>query len=54
LVLLSTINRELLMRSASVALHRHSDVLVDVLPPVALFSISLLGPSVKLTFYYTR
>ncbi|XP_051229759.1 uncharacterized protein [Lolium perenne] len=32
----------------------HSNALVDVLPPVALFSISLLGPSVKLTFYYTR
>jgi 26S proteasome regulatory subunit T3 len=46
LVLLSTINRELLMRSASVALHRHSDVLVDVLPPVVESSISRVASSV--------
>ncbi|XP_071682929.1 uncharacterized protein [Lolium perenne] len=47
-VLLSTINCELLMSSASVALHRHSNALVNVLSPVADSSISLLGSSVKL------
>ncbi|KAL6579039.1 hypothetical protein OROMI_009255 [Orobanche minor] len=31
--ILSTINRELLKPSASVALHRHSNALVDVQPP---------------------
>ncbi|PWA68667.1 BTB/POZ-like protein [Artemisia annua] len=40
--ILSTINRELLKPSASVALHRHSNALVDVLPPEADSSISLL------------
>ena len=39
--ILSTINRELLKPSASVALHRHSNALVDVLPPEADSSISL-------------
>jgi hypothetical protein len=41
--ILSTLNRELLKPSASVALHRHSNALVDVLPPEADSSISLLG-----------
>ncbi|KAH0657578.1 hypothetical protein KY289_026326 [Solanum tuberosum] len=41
--ILSTINRELLKPSASVALHRHSNALVDVLPPEADSSISLLS-----------
>jgi 26S proteasome regulatory subunit T3 len=40
---LSTINRELLKPSTSVALHRHSNALVDVLPPEADSSISLLS-----------
>lgn len=31
--ILSTLNRELLKPSASVALHRHSNALVDILPP---------------------
>ena len=31
--ILSTINRELLKPGASVALHRHSNAVVDVLPP---------------------
>ena len=44
---LSTIGRELLKPSASVALHRHSHALVDVLPPEADSSISLLGSSEK-------
>ena len=33
--MLSTIDRELLKPSASVALHKHSNALVDVLPPEA-------------------
>jgi 26S proteasome regulatory subunit T3 len=33
--ILSTIDRELLKPSASVALHRHSNALVEVLPPEA-------------------
>eukprot|EP00164_Ancoracysta_twista_P000788 GFYU01001036.1.p1 GENE.GFYU01001036.1~~GFYU01001036.1.p1 ORF type:complete len:403 (+),score=112.88 GFYU01001036.1:125-1333(+) len=41
--ILSTINRELLKPSSSVALHRHSNALVDVLPPEADSSISLLA-----------
>jgi len=40
---LSTINRELLKPSASVALHRHANSLVDVLPPEADSSIALMG-----------
>lgn len=43
--ILSTLNRELLKPSASVALHRHSNALVDVLPPEADSSISLLEQS---------
>ncbi|CEQ39648.1 SPOSA6832_01181, partial [Sporobolomyces salmonicolor] len=49
--ILSTIDRELLKPSSSVALHRHSNALVDVLPPEADSSISMLGsderPDVK-------
>lgn len=41
--ILSTIDRELLKPSSSVALHRHSNALVDVLPPEADSSIALLG-----------
>merc|ERR1719164_368355 len=41
--ILSTINRELLKPGASVALHRHSNAVVDVLPPEADSSISMLG-----------
>ena len=40
---LSTINRELLKAGASVALHRHSNAVVDVLPPEADSSIALMG-----------
>jgi len=43
--ILSTIDRELLKPSASVALHRHSNALVDVLPPESDSSISLLAAS---------
>lgn len=41
--ILSTIDRELLKPSASVALHKHSNALVDVLPPEADSSITMLG-----------
>lgn len=40
---LSTVNKELLKPSTSVALHRHSSALVDVLPPEADSTISVLG-----------
>ncbi|KCV69931.1 26S protease regulatory subunit 6B [Fonticula alba] len=40
--ILSTIDRELLKPSSSVALHRHSNALVEVLPPEADSSIALL------------
>ncbi|GJV38314.1 26S proteasome regulatory subunit 6B, partial [Tanacetum coccineum] len=52
--ILSTINRELLKPSASVALHRHSNALVDVLPPEADSSISLLSQSEKPDVTYTH
>ncbi|CAG9462845.1 unnamed protein product [Pedinophyceae sp. YPF-701] len=45
--ILSTLNRELLKPSASVALHRHSNALVDVLPPEADSSISLMDQQEK-------
>merc|ERR1719311_215047 len=45
--ILSTLNRELLKPSASVALHRHSNALVDVLPPEADSAISLLTDAEK-------
>jgi ATP-dependent 26S proteasome regulatory subunit len=44
--ILSTIDRELLKPSASVALHKHSNALVDVLPPEADSSISMLQAGV--------
>jgi 26S proteasome regulatory subunit T3 len=40
--ILSTIDRELLKPSASVALHKHSNALVNVLPPEADSSITML------------
>lgn len=49
--ILSTLDRELLKPSSSVALHRHSNALVDILPPEADSSISMLSaderPDVK-------
>ncbi len=45
--ILSTINRETLKPSSSVALHRHSNSLVDILPPEADSSIQLLSASEK-------
>eukprot|EP01113_Clastostelium_recurvatum_P007521 TRINITY_DN1350_c0_g1_i6.p1 TRINITY_DN1350_c0_g1~~TRINITY_DN1350_c0_g1_i6.p1 ORF type:complete len:413 (+),score=138.43 TRINITY_DN1350_c0_g1_i6:414-1652(+) len=45
--ILSTIDRELLKPSSSVALHRHAHSLVDILPPEADSSIQLLGQDEK-------
>lgn len=45
--ILSTLDRELLKASTSVALHRHSNALVDILPPEADSSISMLGADEK-------
>lgn len=45
--ILSTINRELLKPSSSVALHRHSHALVDILPPEADSTISMMGADEK-------
>jgi 26S proteasome regulatory subunit T3 len=44
---LSTVDRELLVPNASVALHRHSSAIVDVLPPEADSSIPVLGEEEK-------
>ena len=41
--ILSTLDRELLKPSSSVALHRHSNAVVDVLPPEADSSIEVLN-----------
>jgi len=45
--ILSTIDREQLKPSSSVALHRHSNSLVDILPPEADSSIQLLSNEEK-------
>ena len=50
--ILSTINRELLKPGASVALHRHSNAVVDVLPPEADSAISMLGADEKPNISY--
>jgi len=44
---LSTIDRELLKPSSSVALHRHSNAVVDVLPPESDSSIQLMTAGEK-------
>lgn len=51
--ILSTLDRELLKPSASVALHKHSNALVDVLPPEADSSISMLQPDEKPDICYS-
>ncbi len=51
--ILSTLDRELLKPSSSVALHRHSNALVDILPPEADSSISMLGANEKPDVKYT-
>ncbi|BAO37908.1 26S protease regulatory subunit 6B homolog [Kluyveromyces marxianus] len=45
--ILSTLDRELLKPSTSVALHRHSNALVDILPPDSDSSISIMGSNEK-------
>ncbi|CAF4001029.1 unnamed protein product, partial [Rotaria sp. Silwood2] len=45
--ILSTIDRELLKAGASVALHKHSNALVDILPPESDSSISMLQADEK-------
>ncbi|KZL78834.1 26S protease regulatory subunit 6b, partial [Colletotrichum tofieldiae] len=45
--ILSTLDREKLKPSSSVALHRHSNALVDILPPEADSSIAMLGADEK-------
>lgn len=42
--ILSTLDREQLKPSSSVALHKHSNALVDILPPEADSSINMLRP----------
>ena len=51
--ILSTLNRELLKPSSSVALHRHSNALVDILPPEADSAISLLGENERPNITYS-
>lgn len=51
--ILSTIDRELLKPSASVALHKHSNALVDVLPPEADSSITMLQAGMYYVDYFT-
>lgn len=45
--ILSTVDRELLLPNTSVALHRHSSAVVDVLPPEADSTIPVLGEEDK-------
>jgi len=45
--ILSTLNRELLKPSSSVALHRHSNSVVETLPPEADSSIQMMGADEK-------
>lgn len=45
--ILSTVNRELLKPSSSVALHRHSNALVDILPPEADSTIAMMSAGEK-------
>lgn len=52
--ILSTIDRELLKPNASVALHKHSNALVDVLPPEADSSIMMLTSGKHSALLYPR
>merc|ERR1711912_182905 len=49
----STTDRELLKPSASIALHKHSNALVDVLPPEADSSITMLSADEKPDIQYS-
>ena len=50
--ILSTIDRELLRPGSSVALHRHSNSLVEVLPPESDSSIVMMSQSERPTETY--
>eukprot|EP01127_Copromyxa_protea_P004487 TRINITY_DN14347_c0_g1_i1.p1 TRINITY_DN14347_c0_g1~~TRINITY_DN14347_c0_g1_i1.p1 ORF type:complete len:416 (-),score=96.69 TRINITY_DN14347_c0_g1_i1:71-1318(-) len=50
---LSTLDRELLKPNTSVALHRHSHALVDILPPESDSTIQLLGEGEKPDISYS-
>lgn len=51
--ILSTLDRELLKANSTVAMHRHSNALVDILPPEADSSISMLGADERPDVTYT-
>jgi len=50
---LSTVDHELLKAGASVALHKHSNALVDILPPEADSSISMMGDDERPDIQYS-
>lgn len=52
--ILSTVDRELLKPSSTVALHRHSNAVVEVLPPEADSSIAVLGDSERPNVTYAQ
>lgn len=51
--ILSTVDRERLIPNTTVALHRHSSAIVDVLPPEADSSIPVVGEEEKPTVKYS-
>jgi len=51
--ILSTVDRELLVPNTTVALHRHSSAIVDVLPPEADSSIPVVGEEERPTITYS-
>jgi 26S proteasome regulatory subunit T3 len=51
--ILSTVDRERLVPNTTVALHRHSSAIVDVLPPEADSSIPVVGEEEKPTVTYS-
>lgn len=51
--ILSTIDRELLKPSASIALHKHSNALVDILPPESDSSITMLSDTERPNVCYS-
>lgn len=51
--ILSTVDRELLIPNTTVALHRHSSAIVDVLPPEADSSIPVVGEEERPSITYS-
>lgn len=51
---LSTLDREQLKVGCSVALHKYSNALVQILPPESDSSIAMLRPGFHLAFKYSR